>query len=706
MPEIKVTDEKGITHVFPDGSTPEMIAKAMKVKYNGPAPASTPPASTDPMLPNGELRASPTLGENVASFFRHPLNSMEAASQRRSRPSDASIPEMAATDLYNFGAGATSVARHPIRTVGGIFSQGLGARPVVEGLANYVSQQLGGKRLYDPAPIIPSSPEDAAYAGGQMFATAGLAKAGELGVGKVADAVHTPKGTSTTIPRVLRPLVEKTREAQKAATESADEYANAIKQKTGEIAADQSEKSKAAKAKGIEQERTHQKSVEETKAANKAAIREQEKIAPTKEKLQKSVQEMQAQVETARNNALKEGNKKYNGVNSALNTLEADPLETRKMTGDARSVISDERGKLPTLLKDFDDRVNGTSVTGAPNGPLTYDELQRWYSKFGNEISKGTLPGEEFHAYDKLHEALGEEMQRIADLKGQGAALRDARSYWRRMKQTFGRSADTIKDRAGKALNTANPAYTEEQSVDYWHRLLGSFDPEIPKILDKVSKAQGRLDKLPSEEAARKMKAEVPRAPEAPTIEPPKTKLVPSPRAALQPPEPKQPPSARPPLEREEKPVPPPRPPLEFTPKKVTAGDIFKRNKESMEAKSERLRTGKSPLLTSISVFDAIRNAMTGDWRAVGLDLGARGAYEVGKQGLSALLRNPDVVKFFSKPTAAQIREIPPNLRGPDLQPILDEAKRQGIKVDPRIYAIAGAAAPKKTPGDLLRQAQ
>jgi hypothetical protein len=45
-------------------------------------------------------------------------------------------------------------------------------------------------------------------------------------------------------------------------------------------------------------------------------------------------------------------------------------------------------------------------------------------------------------------------------------------------------------------------------------------------------------------------------------------------------------------------------------------------------------------------------------------------------------------------------------MRGADLQPILDAAKKQGIKVDPRLYAIAEAAAPKKTPGDLLRQAQ
>ena len=29
---IRVTDEQGTTHVFPDGSTPEMIAKALNVK--------------------------------------------------------------------------------------------------------------------------------------------------------------------------------------------------------------------------------------------------------------------------------------------------------------------------------------------------------------------------------------------------------------------------------------------------------------------------------------------------------------------------------------------------------------------------------------------------------------------------------------------------------------------------------------------------
>jgi hypothetical protein len=49
--EVRVQDEQGNTHVFPDGSTPEMIAKAMGVKP--PAPAAPPigPATVPPAAP-------------------------------------------------------------------------------------------------------------------------------------------------------------------------------------------------------------------------------------------------------------------------------------------------------------------------------------------------------------------------------------------------------------------------------------------------------------------------------------------------------------------------------------------------------------------------------------------------------------------------------------------------------------------------------
>jgi hypothetical protein len=77
----------------------------------------------------------------------------------------------------------------------------------------------------------------------------------------------------------------------------------------------------------------------------------------------------------------------------------------------------------------------------------------------------------------------------------------------------------------------------------------------------------------------------------------------------------------------------------------------------------------------------------------------------VGKQGYAALLRSPKVIEFLSKPTAEQIAQVPPEMRGANLQPILDAAKKQGIQIDPRIAALAaaGVTANKKSVGDLLK---
>src|SRR4051812_11119895 len=49
MPEIRVQDEQGNIHVFPDGSTPEMIAKVMNVR---------PPSSSPTDMANAALAQS------------------------------------------------------------------------------------------------------------------------------------------------------------------------------------------------------------------------------------------------------------------------------------------------------------------------------------------------------------------------------------------------------------------------------------------------------------------------------------------------------------------------------------------------------------------------------------------------------------------------------------------------------------------------
>lgn len=66
MPDIRVLDEQGTTHVFPDGSTPEMIAKAMNVK----------PPSSELQAPNAVAQAQqqtrqaiPTMAASDAASF-------------------------------------------------------------------------------------------------------------------------------------------------------------------------------------------------------------------------------------------------------------------------------------------------------------------------------------------------------------------------------------------------------------------------------------------------------------------------------------------------------------------------------------------------------------------------------------------------------------------------------------------------------------
>ena len=95
--------------------------------------------------------------------------------------------------------------------------------------------------------------------------------------------------------------------------------ANAAKaRKEADAAAKEAEKRKSGKAETRTAAKTHAQQVEETRAANEAALREQGKIAPTQQKLDTATRELQARIETARNKALKVGNEKYNTVNAVV----------------------------------------------------------------------------------------------------------------------------------------------------------------------------------------------------------------------------------------------------------------------------------------------------------------------------------------------------------------------------------------------------
>jgi hypothetical protein len=147
------------------------------------------------------------------------------------------------------------------------------------------------------------------------------------------------------------------------------------------------------------------------------------------------------------------------------------------------------------------------------------------------------------------------------------------------------------------------------------------------------------------------------------------------------------------PIEPKTKPIPPPRPPLETPVKKVELEDIRQAKGESAAKKENKARTGYAPIVSTGLFVDALRSAMQGQFEHAGVDVAARGLYEIGKQTYAALLRNPDVIRVITEPTARDIAQIPPELRGESLKGLIEQAKKQGIKVDPRISALAGASA-------------
>jgi hypothetical protein len=333
-----------------------------------------------------------------------------------------------------------------------------------------------------------------------------------------------------------------------------------------------------------------------------------------------------ASIETARENALRIGNKKYSGVNSALNHFDADPEFMPDAVTDALEKIKGTSTE-PTILKDISHKVQLGEVP-------SYEDLQGYYSELGGEISKGTLPGDLYHAYDTLHEAIGDEMQRIADEHGQGAALTDARQYWRRMKQTFGKPFNA-NDAATSTLRSLSPEMTEQSTVANRVRMLGGFDPEIPKQFEALQKAQ---------------------------------------RAAKD----------------VEKPNP-------GETKKIDEEDVRGGKAQGLQKRAEQVRNVGQRIARYGLGLKALWDGFHGNVESAGSDvaLGVVGYKAAG--WIADALEKPSVVEFLTRPTAEDIAQIPPELRG-SLPRIAAAALATGIKVSPKLLATIGATGSLKGP--------
>ena len=643
------------------------LASALGYKGESESPSSTESTDISGRTPTGD--PSPGDKRNAAQRWLDNLITPDPRREEWQSPAKNTADDVARHVAQNF----IPILSHPLNTMGGMVKSAGQALANNPGNAQGVVSDLFIKPIVEQ--VVSESqekgPTRAALnllgTGAGMWATGEVTGAGtkplnERVIGPITRGIASKaakaregmvRGITGTGKSAVNPLVEETQAANEAARNSHMEEAQGAVEK-------QKIRKEAAIKKGREDANNFQAEKERVAEENRRNVKAQRDRAALAEKRTNAYRDMQAEVETTRANALKEGNKKYSGVNDALSNIESDP----KFLSDAVSNATESlRGSKtePTLLKSMESTIK-------QGGVPTYADLQGDYSTLGRELSKGNLSGDVFHAYDQLHEAIGDEMQRIADSQGQGEALTAARNYWRRMKQAFGKPFNP----SDVATNTMERTAPDVASAEeYANRLRLMSNPEWGG--QGIMKAQATLDTLNRADAALPKEAPItdvvkpnPARPESLDIS--GKPIVPSDTART---------IARDVTDR----------PVDRT---IGTKEITEANKEALRKFDNRVKQRGFWIASGAAGYKLLSDVLHGRLAAVPGDI-AEGALALGAvQAVARLLENPEVVEMLSRPTDAQIRSIPPELRG-DLRPVVEQAQRQGIKVDQRLAALVGA---------------
>jgi hypothetical protein len=359
---------------------------------------------------------------------------------------------------------------------------------------------------------------------------------------------------------------------------------------------------------------------------------------------------LQAGIETAREKALETGNDKYTAVNKELNPIEVNPDFYEKSLSEAVDSIKGSAPE-PTFLGNIAKRMKAKE-------PIRYEDLQSDYSRLGRELSKGTLPGDVYHAYDQIHEAIGQEMQTIADTKGMGAQLTEARDYWRRMKQAFGKSR-VPSDEATEALRTSDPERYAKTIQDKRVNLQSSFDPRLPGLYEHIENLKKGAESLPKPVPAREIQRPVteanPTAPKVPAKAPP----------------------VMPDVQK-----------IGTEEMRSANAEAFKKQRQNVVNRIDWAAAGAGIVGPIIETARAMLGKGGGLGNAAAEGMLGSTLYATAK-AVDALLQKPAVVKFFTEPTAAQLSHITPEMRG-QIRPIIKAAQSKGIAVNPKLLRAAG----------------
>jgi hypothetical protein len=376
---------------------------------------------------------------------------------------------------------------------------------------------------------------------------------------------------------------------------------------------------------------------EQTEARVRIAETQRSEVAST---LTKNERQYKTSLKQISDNAHKSADAEEDALRDKLGKYEADPEHMIDAVAEASSGFETPEAK-PPLFSRIETAVNRKHIT--------YDNLSSLRSEIGKELNKGTLPGNTYHIYrDILEPAISKEMERIASNHGLSGEAAHARTAWKDWASTF-------RDRGAPGRNVikspeAHGLFRAYRGKDVSGiEALRKFGPEASNLADKIqadldiAERGGYTPTAYGKIAAPKMKVKVePVSPE------------------------------------------------EVTPEvKISRQDIVGAKTKALREAVQKMRQGKSPIVSSIVIFDVIRNAMRGNVHGVAVDLAARGIYGAGRAALPTLLERPSIIRLLTEPTAADIRFIPEGMRG-NLQELASAAKSNGIKVSPKLTKALG----------------
>jgi len=505
--------------------------------------------------------------------------------------------------------------------------------------------------------------ENAPIVGGavQKAETGGIASpesvgaAGELGTYAIAPEMvkKAPavlkKGAqilSNTTPRISEELAADT--AKKNAE---------VSTKNAEIQA----KADAARKAQIEQ---HFEKRQQVRAQNEATQAAQSRKAALERGVEQLDPKFQDDLKATEKNVRAQANQKYDAVRKATagETVHSASLAEAVKTAEEKIAGSSENLKIfrDILSKHPEGEPEAIEYQGAqiPKGhplyevlkegseaatkPATFNDLQGYYSELGDKLSTGNLPGDVYQAMKSLHDSVGGLMQQMAESKGVGNILSDAQNFYRQYMQAF-RDSKSPLNKAMKATERGGAVKMLQGKDQSGIETLARYNPELAQRVNTIRGYQAEAKGIISKTAAPK-------------------------------PEPSLPSKTQPNLEE---------------PKKIGLQDISDAKAKAIEDQVRFLRRRMSYLSGGYGAYQILHSIISGNLS--GTVTGA--ALIAAPYVLSEALDSPKIVQALTKPTPADIAQIPTELRGSDLSTIVKAAEAKGIKVHPAVKALALHAA-------------